>query len=561
MSCHSYTRASLLGGGSLLLAISGCTIDSTAFPVSKEGAVGEKADVATRVSEDSVGVERIAERAPALTLRRRGERNVLLVVLDDVGSTEWGRSASELSAAIVAPQSSGEIRDTDADGVPDGLEDEDGDGALDGVTPTPTLDQLADSGVLFSQTWSAPLCSPTRATLYTGRHPAGNGIGFVVDSPLMVDALPADVPTLAETLAGVASPYATALFGKWHLGSEGTLPTDRGWGHFAGRVEDGGNNKDQSHYVWEKSEADAGGSVTVTEMDEYDLIVQVTDALAWIEAQSGPWWATLALNAAHSPYDTPPESCTGSPDGQYTDLEIYHLMIQCADTEIGRLIDGLPDEVLAQTTIVVLGDNGTDADVSTVFPRGRAKGSIYAGGVQVPLLVADGAALLGREPRRQRGAVSEPGRVVAAPVEVVDVGVLIAEVTGVEMPDTDGIGLDAYLAAVDVEDQRTVGFTEFFVYDAADIATLTADGGVPSISSLASLTKDEHDAALVHDGLSLVWANGSYQLFDMSVDPFQQDDVWCRDEDYAARGLALVELIRERGTDFPEATCDGVAAE
>src|SRR5205814_4658386 len=94
---------------------------------------------------------------------------------------------------------------------------------------TPHLDALAAQGALLTQWYSnSPVCSPSRASLLTGRYPGNAGVRSILRGHRTANGLPADVPTLATALKSLG--YQSALFGKWHLGvAEGSRPHDHGF--------------------------------------------------------------------------------------------------------------------------------------------------------------------------------------------------------------------------------------------------------------------------------------------------------------------------------------------
>lgn len=99
---------------------------------------------------------------------------------------------------------------------------------------TPHLDGLADEGIRFTNWYSnSPVCSPSRASLLTGKYPARAGVGEILGAKRGSHGLPADEVTLAKALKPAG--YRTALFGKWHLGlSEETSPNAHGFDEFFG---------------------------------------------------------------------------------------------------------------------------------------------------------------------------------------------------------------------------------------------------------------------------------------------------------------------------------------
>ena len=297
--------------------------------------------------------------------------NVLLIVLDDVGQD---------ALALYQPG-------------PD-------------VPATPTLDALAARGILFHNVWANPVCSPTRATILTGRYSFRTGVGTITsrrDDPR--NALPLAELTLPEALDLVPhSPVQHAAIGKWHLSNAsngGVLgPNLAGFSHFAGTLF----NLRQSYYDWPRivngqlGQCVTGGQVPACAAQSYAPTVNVTDALDWIQHQAGrPWVLVLAFNTAHAPFQAPPDTLHRVPlpvrAGERCPRDnarpCYQAMIEAMDTEIGRLLAALGPQTLAETTILVVGDNGMPHAVGGAPGRPtRTKGTLYEGGIRVPLIIA-----------------------------------------------------------------------------------------------------------------------------------------------------------------------------
>ena len=120
-----------------------------------------------------------------------------------------------------------------------------------------------------------------------------------------------------------------------------------------------------------------------TEPDEFSI-----DDLQALGSTPEPWLGYVAYNAPHDPFQLPPadlytvDTTGGHPTSN--PRPIYKAMVEALDTEIGRLLEGIPPAVLARTTIVFFGDNGTPSGV--IAPpgvQGQAKGTVYDGGVNV----------------------------------------------------------------------------------------------------------------------------------------------------------------------------------
>ncbi len=454
-------------------------------------------------------------------------RNVLLVIVDDVAAEEIRSYAKELAAITRTKPTSVGIKDTNKNNIPDGLEDTDADGQPDGAIATPAIDSLASAGVRFTQAWANPVCSPTRAGIYTGRYVVHHGVGAPIGNAGTVWALPHDIQTLPEALKKDGSPYKVALFGKWHLGDiDGTLPTDRGWDYFSGSLGGALTN----YYKWSKVVVDEAQKRTNTPSTAYATTAAIDDALEWINKQSSPWWATVALNAAHTPYSEPPAACLSGKLTGTDDVSLFHKTIECADHEIGRLFEGLGAAKLANTTIVFVGDNGTEGATSQVYAVGHTKSSVYQGGVHVPLIVADGATLTKSQGTSGVGAVTQPGRTVTSPVHAVDIFSTLAAIMGSTASSTDAVSMVDYLSSASATSARKTSYTDAFQYKAADVGKVKASLSDPAQVTAAQvlvLARGNVRAAIRNQQYKLVYDDSAYQLFDLANDPFEQLSVWC----------------------------------
>lgn len=315
-----------------------------------------------------------------------------------------------------------------------------------GVHPTPALtpnlDALVSEGVLFEYFYSLPSCSPTRAAVLTGRMPFRCGIGKPIDQWLPEHALALEERTLAEVLKdGSPTSVATSAIGKWHLGSESVGGAShanlQGFDWFEGTL---GNLMFGSTYFGHQKVTNG----VVEPSRTYVTSEQVDDALERIAAMPQPWFLYLGFNAPHTPLHAPPENLhTQQLSGVPADTpnDHYRAMLEAMDRELGRLLAGIPEEIRANTTVVFLGDNGTPANVM-VAPSipGNSKGSVYEGGVRVPLVVA------GKH-------VDAPGTRCGALVQAVDLFPTVVELMGANLAQgvgdsrpIDGVSIVPYLS-------------------------------------------------------------------------------------------------------------------
>lgn len=259
---------------------------------------------------------------------------------------------------------------------------------------TPNIDALASSGLLFTRGYAQPICSPTRATMLTGRQPYQHQVG----NPQADSTLPASELTFPEIITTDAPDYALASFGKWHLGSGSSGPTDTGgWPNFTGTIQ--GGVDDYADWTRVKIEngavTDTGTLITnlvpSTYNSPYATSVQVDDAVSFITAQgTDPWLVWMGFNAPHTPFHDP-ESYVTVPGGYSTsgttDQDYYIKMLEALDHEIGRLLQSVD---LTTTNIILVGDNGTPGQVDQAPAGGiaGAKGSLNEGGIHVPFIIS-----------------------------------------------------------------------------------------------------------------------------------------------------------------------------
>jgi arylsulfatase A-like enzyme len=356
---------------------------------------------------------------------------------------------------------------------------------------TPTLEALAAEGVTYTQAYAAPVCSPTRACLMSGRYAFRTGMGSNVRSPAGYP-LPDEEVGLGE-LAQEPLPiaYVSAAFGKWHLthvtGDERHPVRAAGFGSFSGHMgnlgDDDATVQDPGHFAWRKIGVKTTGyTETFLSAPPFDTTVFATsvqraEVQAWIAVQERPFVAYWAPSAPHAPFQVPPHELLSAdtiagvprgfaqplpaPDGTVFDddpevrRQVFHALIEGFDTELGLLLEGL-GEKRAETVVVLFGDNGTPGQVmSEGFDPSHGKGSIFQQSVQVPLVVAG-------------PIVDEPGRTCDALVHAVDVWAAVAELVGTRAsslpPDTvfDGTSFLDTVADADAPQRRTRVFCERF---------------------------------------------------------------------------------------------------
>ena len=262
---------------------------------------------------------------------------------------------------------------------------------------TPHIDRLCREGVELDQHYVAPMCTPTRAALLTGRYWSR----FGNTAPSNTRVLPWDTVTLAKALRKVG--YETAIIGKWHLGSKPEwgprkFGFDRSYGSLAGGVNPWNHLYKHGTYsrTWHRDDRliDEEGHVT-------DLIA--AEAIRFLKTErDGPFFLYVPFTAVHTPFDEPQEWLDRASDIP-ADRRQYAACTQHMDDAIGQIVATLREQsLLKDTFILFFSDNGgTSGDDSSRYPDTKPKGKIkglnhplrgwktqvYEGGIRVPAVV------------------------------------------------------------------------------------------------------------------------------------------------------------------------------
>ena len=252
---------------------------------------------------------------------------------------------------------------------------------IDGIKPNmPILQSLMSNGIKFNNLWSYPLCTPTRASILTGKY------GFRTEVTNVGHNLSSNEQSIQNYLDGMNSGYSHAVIGKWHLSGDISHPNAIGIDEYTG-VLGGGV---QSYWNWNLVE-----NMQSSKSTEYTTTKFTDLAINWIGSQNQPWFLWLAYNAPHTPFHLPPSelySQVGLASDQSSidanPLPYYLAMLEAMDTEMGRLINSMSQEERDNTFIVFIGDNGTPNQVVQTYPNRRAKNSLYQGGVNVPMVIS-----------------------------------------------------------------------------------------------------------------------------------------------------------------------------
>ncbi len=404
---------------------------------------------------------------------------------------------------------------------------------------TPTLDDLCNGGVRFDNFWTQAACTPTRATMLTGRYAFRTGMGRPTSNPDVAGFFPEQPPkpesAPAEDARGgggrgggrgadrpadwglplteFALPmafkvnkqlgYSTAAIGKWHMSDRRNGWEDHpnliGFDHFAGLIR----GFPDSYFTWNKVvNGEWSGETGYLPDDKTD------DAIEWIADQADkPWFLWMAFNLIHTPSHLPPENRWHS-DWSHIDpqasprsdgLAYADMMLEVLDIEIERILSSMPDDVRANTYIIFMGDNGTGRNaVRPPVAPGKAKGGMYQGGLNVPLFVVG--------PGVAQGSSD-------ALVNSADMFATIMELAGIDQAETvpghvtiDSVSFAPYLKDPSLDSKRTFAYADVFAGNFAGVA--------------------DADFAIRNDRFKLIRRNGEFEFYDLQEDPFEASDLF-----------------------------------
>jgi len=423
---------------------------------------------------------------------------------------------------------------------------------------TPNLDRLARMGMRFTRGYAAcQVCSPSRASILTGKYTPRHGITDYIGAPSGTDwrrqgrcskllpagyehALRADEVTFAEALRRTG--YRTFYAGKWHCGGEGAWPENFGF-----EINKGGwsaGQPDSYFSPWQNPRLPPGAP---GESLPLRLGRETSDFITAHRAE--PFLAYLSFYSVHSPLQTTRERwakyrqkavAQGVPDRRFVmdrtlpvrqvqDCPVYAGMIEAMDEAIGMVLDTLEAQGLAANTIICFtSDNGGvssgDAYSSSMLPLRGGKGRQWEGGIREPFYIA------------------WPGRIAAGttcdvPVSGMDFYPTFLDLAGVPVPPertVDGRSLAPLLRG---EDDPTLAGRDLFWH----YPHYGNQGGEPSSIIL------RHPWKLIH-----YYEDGCDELYHLENDPGEHHDLAASQADrVAALRARLDQWLHETGARFP----------
>jgi arylsulfatase B len=278
---------------------------------------------------------------------------------------------------------------------------------------TPNIDRLAREGAQLDRFYATPICSPTRAALMTGRDPMRLGVAYAVLMPWTNAGIHPDEHFMPESFRSAG--YQTAMVGKWHLGhaQQTYHPNERGFEHFYGHL-----HTEVGYFPPFANQGGRDFQRNGKPIDDkgYESYLLADEASRWIKARdkSRPFFLYMPFIAPHTPLDAPDDL-----KAKYKDIEddrkparskntdrtrtiaklifqpsarpMYAAVVDAMDQAIGRVLDTLDSEGIANDTIVLFfSDNGGAAYAmggADNVPLRGGKGETFEGGVRVVSLM------------------------------------------------------------------------------------------------------------------------------------------------------------------------------
>lgn len=372
------------------------------------------------------------------------------------------------------------------------------------AAPTPVLDELADTGLLFRRAYASSMGASTRAGMLTGREGFRTGIGTAITDGGY--GLPLDLVGLPIALDYATNgSYSHGAVGKWGLVSDDPggrwhpelFGFDRYVGSFGNLDEDDlpGTGEPGDYFEWVKTQ---DGERSVSQV--YATTDTVDEALAMIAALPEPWLVLVSFNAPRAPYHVPPADLHSFADltEQSPLLDTYMAMVESMDTEIGRLLATMDPAVLDETTVVFVGDNGTPGGATqSPFAADKAKGTVYEGGVHVPLII--------------NGPLVWRAGQVEGLVQTTDLYTTLLDLAGAEpttahLADLDAVSLMPYLNDPTADSIRSVAYSARF-----------SPNGLGPYNSIQTTVRD--------DRWRLVSNGGVHELYDLAGEIAEGNDL------------------------------------
>ena len=404
-------------------------------------------------------------------------------------------------------------------------------GFHDGEIETPNIDRLAEEGVVLDHFYSAPICSPTRAALMTGRDPLKLGLGYDQIHPWYNAGLPPNAQTLPRSFREAG--YQTGMVGKWHLGhtQEHQLPNQHGFEHFHGHLH---TNTDYYTHQRESGHDLQENGRSVDLNGQYLTHIQAREAVRFLKERDRKknFFLYVPFTAPHSPMQAPQETIdhyAHLPQKNYR--RTYAAMVHEMDQAVGAILKELDEQGVADNTLVLFfSDNGG----SNIFggvntPLRGQKAEAFEGGIRVPAVL--------RWPKRL-----PPHTEFDPMMTVMDVYPTLANAAGIALEPAPALdGLDLWPAIVQEADAPERGP----VFFASEIP-------IPGLIQLAVIDEPWKLVQIIREGQTETKV-ASF-LFNLQDDPFEKNNLLAKKPEIATR---LAQEIRGWRSQHPMAGIRG----
>ena len=387
---------------------------------------------------------------------------------------------------------------------------------------TPAIDRLAASGMRFTRGYAAaPVCSPTRAALMTGRHPARVKITNFIGGSRRGSLLPADylhdlpasevtVPTLLHDTG-----YVTGIFGKWHLGLPKDIPSHGFDVTGSTNVQPGSGPPDDTHHA-RAIAAEASAFITANSDRPFFCYVPMHSVHVPLKTRPELLAEEQARAAALPPPAGPREVAEGDRQARAVqDHPIYAGMIREMDETVATVLAAVEAAGQTDNTLVVFtSDNGglstAEGSPTSNLPLRAGKGFLYEGGIRVPLVV------------RWPGVV-KPGTTTAVPATTLDIAATLLDVGGTTQSAEavlDGASLRPVLMGGTLPARDLVWhYPHYANQGSRPAAAIIAGDGTSLRNESLGLENQRHEKLIEH------FEDGRVELFDLATDPGERRDL------------------------------------
>ena len=384
---------------------------------------------------------------------------------------------------------------------------------------TPVLDKLAGESIVFDNFYVTPVCATTRASLMTGRYSLRTGVRDTYNGGAIMAT---GEITLAELLR--QADYKTGIFGKWHLGDNyPSRPKDQGFDesviHLAGGMGQVGDittyfRGDSSYFdpvLWRNGQQEA--------YKGYCTDIFTDETISFIEANSdAPFFCYVSFNAPHTPLQVPdsyyqiykdidPASGFENDDRPFVpmsekdkeDARKVYAMVHNIDDNLGKVFEKLDElEITDNTLIIFMTDNGPQQTRYVAGMRGR-KGTVFNGGVRVPLYM--------KYPK-----LWENSKTISTSTAVIDLLPTIAALCNLQLPDDRVIDGQNLLPLISNQPVSWADRSLFFYWSRR----------YPELyNNIAIKAGDYKLVGNTNYNASI----GEFELFNIAKDPYEQNNI------------------------------------